>query len=166
MRLLGADIVYNHADFRLMGRQSLNALAEYQEVNLFLRGLVPLLGFTTGAVYYVRTERFAGKSKYPLRKMLSFSFEGITSLSVKPIRLITLLGVLLFCASAGMIAYFFVRHFSGHTVTGWSSMIVSLWGIGGLILLSVGIIGEYIGKIYLETKRRPRYQIEQCLFTQ
>ncbi|MDR3336328.1 MAG: glycosyltransferase family 2 protein [Treponema sp.] len=164
MRFLGVDIVYNHADFRLMGGNALEALAEYKEVNLFLRGLIPMLGYKTGVEYYVRRERFAGESKYPLQKMLSFSFQGITSLSIKPIRLITLLGVLLLTTSIGMIAYFFVRFFTGHTVIGWASMICSLWGIGGLILFSIGIVGEYTGKIYLETKQRPRYQIEQFLY--
>ncbi|MDR1025322.1 MAG: glycosyltransferase family 2 protein [Treponema sp.] len=164
MRFLGVDIVYNHADFRLMGRMSLDALAEYREVNLFLRGLIPMLGFRTAVEYYVRSERLAGKSKYPLKKMLAFSLEGITSLSVKPIRLITCLGLVLFGVSIGMIVYFLVRHFSGRTITGWSSTIVSVWGIGGLVLFSVGVVGEYIGKIYLETKHRPRYQIEQFLY--
>jgi glycosyltransferase involved in cell wall biosynthesis len=164
MRLLGADIIYNHADFRLMGRMALDAMAEYQEVNLFLRGIIPMLGFKSAVEYYSRSERFAGKSKYPLKKMLAFSLEGITSLSIKPIRLITWLGLGLFAISIGMIAYFFSRHFSGQTVTGWSSTIVSVWGIGGLVLFSIGVVGEYIGKIYLETKRRPRYRIEQFLY--
>jgi glycosyltransferase involved in cell wall biosynthesis len=163
MRLLGVDLVYNHADFRLMGRRSLDALAEYGEVNLFLRGIVPMLGFKTGVEYYVRAARQAGESKYPLHKMIAFAFEGVTSFSIKPIRMITWLGILIFCVSIGMIIYFLSRHFSGHTVTGWSSMIVSLWGIGGLILLSIGVIGEYIGKIYLEAKHRPRYTIEKIL---
>jgi glycosyltransferase involved in cell wall biosynthesis len=166
MRFLGADIVYNHADFRLMGRNALKSLAEYGEVNLFLRGIIPLLGFKTGIEYYQRAERFAGTSKYPLRKMLKFAFEGITSFSIKPIRIITVLGILLFTVSFAMIVYFFWRYFSGHTVSGWASIVCSLWGIGGLILFSIGIIGEYIGKIYLEVKSRPRYHIEQYLFTQ
>jgi len=164
MRFLGAEIVYNHADFRLMGRNALEALAEYGEVNLFLRGIIPLLGFKTGVEYYTRTERMAGKSKYPLGKMLQFAFEGITSFSVKPLRLITLLGISLFAISIAMIVYFFVRHFSGHTISGWASIVCSLWGIGGLILLSIGIVGEYIGKIYLETKHRPRFHVERFLF--
>jgi glycosyltransferase involved in cell wall biosynthesis len=166
MRFLGVDMVFNHADFRLMGKQALEALSRYQEVNLFLRGIVPLLGYKTGVEYYARAERIAGASKYPLRKMLAFSLEGITSFSVKPIRLITLLGITLFTASMGMIAYFLARHFSGQTVQGWSSTIVSIWGIGGLILFSIGVVGEYTGKIYLETKRRPRYHIEQFLYQQ
>ena len=163
MRFLGVDIVYNHADFRLMGRNALEALAEYGEVNMFLRGIIPLLGFKTSIEYYTRAERLAGTSKYPLGKMLKFAVEGITSFSIKPLRLITLLGVLLFLVSISMIVYFFVRYFSGHTISGWASIACSLWGIGGLILFSVGIVGEYIGKIYLETKRRPRYHIEQIL---
>jgi len=163
MRFLGVDIVYNHADFRLMGRNALEALAEYGEVNLFLRGIIPLLGFKTGIEYYTRTERLAGTSKYPFGKMLQFAFEGITSFSIKPLRLITLLGVLLFTVSIAMIVYFFTRYFSGHTISGWASIACSLWGIGGLILFSVGIVGEYIGKIYLETKRRPRYHVERFL---
>jgi glycosyltransferase involved in cell wall biosynthesis len=165
MNILGVEIVYNHADFRLIGRNALKALAEYNEVNLFLRGIIPLLGFKTDVEYYIRNERLAGISKYPLQKMLKFAFEGITSFSVKPIRLISLLGLLLFTISIGMIVYFFVRYFSGHTISGWASIACSLWGIGGLILFSIGIIGEYIGKIYLEVKQRPRYHIEQYLFT-
>jgi len=166
MRFLGAEIVYNHADFRLMGRNALEALAEYGEVNLFLRGIVPMLGFKTDIEYYTRTERLAGKSKYPFGKMLQFAFEGITSFSIKPLRLITLLGILLFTVSIAMIVYFFVRYFSGHTISGWASIACSLWGIGGLLLFSIGIVGEYIGKIYLEVKRRPRYHVEKYLFMQ
>jgi glycosyltransferase involved in cell wall biosynthesis len=164
MRFLGADVVYNHADFRLMGRRALEAFAEYREVNLFLRGIIPLLGFKTSVEYYVRSPRLAGKSKYPLHKMIKFALEGITSFSVKPIQMITWLGMLIFCTSIVMILYFFMRHFSGNTITGWSSMIVSLWGIGGLILFAIGIVGEYIGKIYLEVKQRPRYMIEKLLW--
>jgi len=164
MRFLGVDVVYNHADFRLMGKNTLDALAGYSEVNLFLRGIIPLLGFKTGIEYYTRTERLAGTSKYPLRKMLKFALEGITSFSVKPIRMITFLGIILFTVSIAMIAYFFVRFFSGHTISGWASIACSLWGIGGLILFSIGVVGEYIGKIYLETKRRPRFHVEQVLF--
>jgi glycosyltransferase involved in cell wall biosynthesis len=166
MRFLGVDIVYNHADFRLMGKNALEALAEYGEVNLFLRGIVPLLGFKTGIEYYTRTERQAGTSKYPLGKMLRFALEGITSFSIKPLRLITLLGVLLFTVSIAMIVYFFVRYFSGHTISGWASIACSLWGISGLILFCIGIVGEYIGKIYMEAKHRPRYHVEQFLFIQ
>ncbi|MDR0472887.1 MAG: glycosyltransferase family 2 protein [Treponema sp.] len=166
LRFLGVDIVYNHADFRLMGKNALDALAEYGEVNLFLRGIVPLLGFKSCFEYYNRSKRLAGDSKYPLRKMLRFAFEGIASFSIKPIRMITILGVLLFLASIGMILYFFIRYFSGYTIIGWASIACSLWGIGGLILFSIGIVGEYIGKIYMEAKRRPRYHVEQFLFAQ
>ncbi|MDR1838805.1 MAG: glycosyltransferase family 2 protein [Treponema sp.] len=166
MRFLGVDVVYNHADFRLMGKNALDALAGYGEVNLFLRGIIPLLGFKTGVEYYMRTERFAGTSKYPLRKMLKFALEGITSFSIKPIRMITFLGLFIFTISIAMIIYFFVRYFSGHTISGWASIACSLWGIGGLILFSVGVVGEYTGKIYLETKRRPRFHVEKLLFVQ
>ena len=164
MHFLGVDIVYNHADFRLMGRKALDALAEYSEVNVFLRAIIPMLGFKTGFEYYTRTERLAGTSKYPLRKMLKFALEGITSFSIKPIRMITSLGIFIFTVSIAMIVYFFVRYFTGHTISGWASIACSLWGIGGLILFSIGVVGEYIGKIYLETKRRPRFHVEQFLY--
>jgi len=163
MRFLGVDIVYNHADFRLTGKTALQALEEYGEINLFLRGIVPLLGYKNCIEHYKRSERLAGVSKYPFRKMLQFAFEGITSFSVKPIRLITTLGVLMFAASIAMVGFFIVRHFSGNTVAGWASIVCSLWGIGGITVFSIGIIGEYIGKIYLETKHRPRYHIEHLL---
>jgi glycosyltransferase involved in cell wall biosynthesis len=163
MRFLGVDVVYNHADFRLMGRNALEALAQYGEVNLFLRGIIPLLGFKTDIEYYTRTERLAGIGKYPMRKMFKFALEGITSFSIKPIRMITFLGIFIFTVSIAMIAYFFVRYFTGHTISGWASIACSLWGIGGLILFSIGVVGEYIGKIYLETKRRPRFHVEQFL---
>jgi glycosyltransferase involved in cell wall biosynthesis len=164
MRFLGVNVVYNHADFRLMGRNALEALSEYGEVNLFLRGIIPLLGFNTGIEYYTRTERMAGTSKYPLWKMIKFALEGITSFSIKPIRMITSLGIFIFTVSIAMIAYFFIRYFSGHTISGWASIACSLWGIGGLILFSIGVVGEYIGKIYLEAKRRPRFHVEQFLY--
>jgi glycosyltransferase involved in cell wall biosynthesis len=161
MNLLGAKIIYNHADFRLMGKSALNALEEYKEVNLFLRGIVPMLGYKTGIAYYERKERMAGESKYPLGKMLRFALEGITSLSIKPIRMVTILGIIIFIVSLLMIVYSVIVYFKGDTVSGWSSMICSLWSIGGLILLSIGIVGEYIGKIYLETKQRPRFIVEK-----
>ncbi|GBR75518.1 bacterial dolichol-phosphate mannose synthase-like protein [Candidatus Termititenax persephonae] len=163
MSLLGVQTIYNHADFRLMGRRALDALAEYGEVNLFLRGIIPLLGYKTGVEYYTRAKRLAGTSKYPFYKMLNFALEGITSLSIKPIRLITLLGILLLLVSLAMIVWSIYRYFSGHTIVGWASLAVSLWAIGGLIIFSIGVIGEYIGKIYLETKQRPRYIIEKLL---
>jgi len=163
MQFLGVNVVYNHADFRLMGKKSLEALGEYNEVNLFLRGIIPLLGFKACIEYYTRSERFAGISKYPLRRMLKFAMEGITSFSIKPIRFISSLGFFIFMVSIAMIIYFFIRYFTGHTISGWASIICSLWGIGGLILFSIGIVGEYIGKVYLETKERPRYHVEQIL---
>ena len=158
---LGADLIYNSADYRLMGKQALQALSEYQEVNLFLRGIIPMLGYKTGVVYFTVKERFAGKSKYPLKKMLQFAFEGITSFSIKPIRFITILGLFIFTISIAMIIYSIIQYFRGNTILGWSSMICSLWGIGGLILLGLGVVGEYVGKIYLETKHRPRFIIEK-----
>ena len=161
MNFLGADIIYNHADFRLMSKNALNALAEYKEVNLFLRGIIPMLGYKTGIAYYERKERLAGESKYPLGKMLKFAFEGITSLSTKPIRMVSILGALIFLMSLAMIVYFIILYFMDDTVPGWASMICSLWSIGGLILLSIGIVGEYTGKIYLETKQRPRFIVEK-----
>lgn len=163
MNTMGANTVFNHADYRLMSRRSLEGLSEFQEVNLFLRGIVPMIGFSWDVVYYERGERFAGESKYPLKKMLSFAIEGITSLSTKPIRMITGLGFFIFLVSIGMLIYSLVRHFTGATIVGWTTLMVSVWAIGGLILLSLGVVGEYIGKIYLETKARPRYLIEEFL---
>lgn len=163
MKGMGADVVYNHADYRLMSRRALLALSEYKEVNLFLRGIVPMLGFKSDVVYYERSERFAGQSKYPLKKMLAFAVDGITSLSIKPIRIITGLGITIFFLSFIMLIYSVIRFFMGETVSGWPSLIISVWAIGGLILLSIGVVGEYIGKIYLETKERPRYHIERYL---
>ncbi len=163
MNLMGVELVYNHADYRLMSRRALEELSEYDEVNLFLRGLVPMIGFKTAEVYYARAPRMQGESKYPLRKMLNFAFEGITSLSVKPIRMITGLGIAIFVVSIIMLIYILIRHFTGHTVDGWSSTAVSVWAIGGLQMLSIGVVGEYIGKIYLETKHRPRYHVETYL---
>ncbi|MBM6853228.1 glycosyltransferase family 2 protein [Mediterraneibacter glycyrrhizinilyticus] len=160
---MGVDIVFNHADYRLMSRKALDALAEYKEVNLFLRGVVPLIGYKTGTVEYARKERAAGESKYPLKKMLSFAMDGITSFSIKPIRMITMLGVLAFIASIVMAVYTVVGFFMGTTVSGWASIIISIWGFGGLILIALGMIGEYIGKIYMETKARPRYLVEKFL---
>ena len=160
---MGVDIVFNHADYRLMSRTALDALENYREVNLFLRGIVPLLGYKTGIVEYARKERFAGESKYPLKKMLAFAIDGITSFSIKPIRMITGLGILAFLASIIMVIYTIAGAFAGNTVSGWASIVISIWGFGGLILIALGMIGEYIGKIYLETKARPRYQVEKFL---
>ncbi|MCI8977770.1 glycosyltransferase family 2 protein [Lachnospiraceae bacterium 54-11] len=163
MNAMGANTVFNHADYRLMSRRALDGLAQYGEVNLFLRGIVPMIGYPADVVYYNRGERFAGKSKYPFGKMLSFAVEGITSLSTKPIRMITALGFFIFIVSIGMLIYSLVRHFMGATIVGWTTLMVSVWAIGGLILLSLGVVGEYIGKIYLETKARPRFIVEQFL---
>ena len=160
MAKLGADTVYNHADYRLMSRRALMALSEFGEVNLFLRGIVPMIGFNTDVVYYERAERFAGESKYPLKKMISFAIEGITSLSTKPIKMITTLGMSILFITALVVIYSLVRFFTGHTIPGWTTIVMSVWAIGGLTVFSIGIIGEYIGKIYLETKNRPRFIIE------
>lgn len=165
MESLGAKVVFNHADYRLMSRRALEGLAQFKEVNLFLRGLVPLVGYPSDVVYYERHERFAGESKYPLRKMLSFAFEGITSLTTRPIRMIMMLGFLIFAVSLGMMLYFIAQFFLGNTVQGWASLAVSIWALGGIQLFAIGIIGEYIGKIYLETKGRPRFLVEQYLHT-
>jgi len=163
MKMMGADIVFNHADYRLMSRKALDGLESFKEVNLFLRGVVPMIGYKSDSVYYERKERFAGESKYPLKKMLSFAWEGITSLSTKPIKMISILGGFIFIISIIMLIYSIVRHFMGETETGWTSMIVSIWAIGGLQLLAIGIIGEYIGKVYLETKERPKFIVEKYL---
>ena len=163
MQAMGVDTVYNHADYRLMSRRALEALAEFDEVNLFLRGIVPLVGFKSTEVTYERGERFAGESKYPLKKMLAFALEGITSMSVKPIRMIATLGLLIFLVSIGMLIYSLVRFFMGYTIIGWASLAVSIWALGGIQLLAIGVIGEYIGKIYLETKHRPTYLISDYL---
>ena len=163
MRTIGVEIVPNHADYRLMSRRALEALSNFKEVNLFLRGIVPMLGFPAAVVEYERAARFAGKTKYPLKKMLGFAAEGITSLSVRPIRIISFVGLLSFLASVVLLVYFLVDYARGGTAAGWASIIVSIWGIGGLQLLAIGIIGEYIGKIYLEVKGRPRYIIEKVV---
>ncbi len=160
MNLLGAETVFNHADYRLMSRRALEGLSQFKEANLFLRGMVPMIGYRSGTVEYERGERFAGESKYPLKKMLAFAMEGITSLSVKPLRMITGLGALIFLIAAVMLAYSVYRWAVGDTVLGWASLMCSVWAIGGLILLS---LGEYIGKIYLETKGRPRFLIREVL---
>jgi glycosyltransferase involved in cell wall biosynthesis len=163
MNAMGAETVFNHADYRLMSRRALEGLAQFKEVNLFLRGIVPMIGYTSATVEYERGERFAGESKYPLKKMLAFALEGITSMSTRPIRWITGLGFLIFLVSILMLIYSIVRWATGATITGWASVICSVWAIGGLILLSLGVIGEYIGKIYLETKERPRFLIREVL---
>ena len=163
MNALGAESVFNHADYRLMSKRALEGLSQFREVNLFLRGIVPMIGYRTDTVEYERGERFAGESKYPLKKMLAFALEGITSLSVKPLRLITGLGFLIFLVSVVMIVYNVVRWAAGNTVAGWASLSCSVWFIGGLILLGMGVVGEYIGKIYMESKERPRFIIREVL---
>lgn len=160
---LGAEIIPDHADYRLMGRQSLQALSQYHEVNLFLRGIVPQLGFPTAIVEYERGRRAAGESKYPLRKMLAFAIQGITSFSTKPLKFVTGTGVLAILVGLAMLIYTFISLFTGNSTAGWASLMCSLWLIGGLLMLGLGIVGEYIGKIYLETKHRPRYNIEKTI---
>ncbi len=161
MKLLGVDIVYNHADYRLMGSEALKALSEYSEVNLFLRGIVPLIGYRCDYVYYERNERFAGESKYPLKKMLKFAIDGITSFSVKPLKLISNIGIIICFFSIIGFIYALISFFTGSAVSGWASTICSIWFLGGLQMLCVGIVGTYVGKIYNEVKRRPRYHIEE-----
>lgn len=161
MKTMGGDIVYNHADFRLMSKRTLKALTSYPERNLFLRGIVPLLGYSSASVYYDRKERFAGESKYPFTKMLNFALDGITSFSIKPLRLITSAGLIFMLASIIAIIYALSAFAGGHVIPGWTSLLISVWFIGGAILTAIGIIGEYIGKIYKEVKRRPRYFIEK-----
>ncbi|KAA8826297.1 glycosyltransferase family 2 protein [Bifidobacterium myosotis] len=163
MRWMGTETIPDHADYRLMGANALRALAEYGETNLFLRGIVPSLGFRTDKVYYQRGVRVAGESKYPLKKMISFAIEGITSFSVKPLSMITGLGVLSVVVGIIMLIYTLASVFSGHAVAGWGSMMCSLWLLGGMILVSLGIVGEYIGKIYMEVKRRPRFIVEKTV---
>jgi len=160
---LGVETVFNHADYRLMSRRALDGLAEYKEVNLFLRGMVPLVGFRSTTVEYARGQRVAGESKYPFSKMLALAIEGVTSLSVKPIRLITNLGIGVFFIALIMAVVFIIQFFMGITVPGWASTVVSIWVLGGLQLFAIGVVGEYIGKIYLETKQRPRFIVQEVL---
>lgn len=160
---LGGKVIFNHADFRFMSARALEGLSQFKEVNVFLRGLVPMLGYKHDIVKYDRSPRLKGKSKYSMRKMLALAFEGITSLSTKPIKLITRTGILVFLLSIAMLIYSVIRYFMGQTEVGWASLAVSIWAIGGLQLLAIGVVGEYIGKIYLETKHRPRYIIEEYL---
>lgn len=161
MSFLGVETVYNSADFRLMSKRALEALSEYSEVNLFLRGIVPSIGFKTSTVSYARSKRFAGESKYSLKKMLNFAWDGISSFSTRPIRLILSLGIIVFLVSFGILIYSFVVKMLGHTVDGWTFTICSIWILGGLQMFALGIVGEYIGKIYAETKHRPKYIIEK-----
>lgn len=161
IRTMGGDIVYNHADFRLMSQRTLQALVAHPERNLFLRGMVRLLGYPSEIVYYSRKERFAGESKYPFTKMLNFALDGITSFSIKPLRFIVMLGLMFILISVIVIVYALIAFKDGHVIPGWTSILVSIWFIGGAILTAIGIIGEYIGKIYKEVKQRPRYFIEK-----
>ena len=163
MKLMGVDIVYNHADYRLTSKRVLDEFSNFKEVNLFLRGIFPLIGFKTDVVYYERAERFAGTSKYNLKKMLNFAWDGITSFSVKPLRFICVLGFLILFISIIIMIYAFIRKVTGNNVEGWTFITISIWFLGGLQMLSLGIVGEYIGKVYNETKQRPRYIIEDNL---
>ena len=160
---MGVEVVFNHADYRLMSRRVVEGLAQFKEVNLFLRGIVPQIGYKWTTVTYERAERFAGESKYPLKKMLAFAADGITSFSVKPIRFVLTAGVVVFMVSMLMLLYALIAKLTGQTSAGWTSLMGSIWLIGGIQLLSLGVIGEYIGKIYNETKRRPRFIIERVL---
>ncbi|MBE6762355.1 MAG: glycosyltransferase family 2 protein [Ruminococcaceae bacterium] len=161
MSAMGAKSVYNHADFRLMSHRAVEALSEYKERNLFLRGIVPLIGFKTEKVYYERSKRVAGESKYPLKKMLKFAFDGITSFSIKPISLITALGIIIVICSVIAFIYTLISYFTGNTEPGWASLIISIWFLGGVQLAAIGLVGQYVGKIYVESKERPRYNIEK-----
>lgn len=163
MKLMGVDIVFNHADYRLTSKKVLDQFENYKEVNLFLRGIFPLIGYKTDVVYYERAERFAGESKYPLKKMLNFAWDGITSFSVKPLRFICSLGFIILLVSFIIMCYSIIQKVIGNTVDGWTFIVISIWFIGGLQMLSIGIVGEYIGKIYNETKARPRYIVSENL---
>lgn len=163
MKYLGVDCIYNHADYRLTSKKVLEEFSNFKEVNLFLRGMFPLVGFKSDIVYYERNERYAGNSKYPLKKMLNFAWDGITSFSVKPLRLICILGFIILFVSIVIMIYSVIRKLTGNTVPGWTFLSISIWFIGGIQMISIGIIGEYIGKIYQETKRRPRYIISENL---
>lgn len=161
MKRLGVKSIYNHADYRLMSRRAVKQLLNYRERNLFLRGIVPLVGYRTDSVFYDRSERLAGESKYPLSKMINFAVNGITSFSIKPVRMVLTLGIIFTLIALGILVYVLIAYFSGRTVSGWASLILSLWFIGGCVLIGLGIVGEYIGKIYIEVKDRPRYNIEK-----
>ena len=166
MAVMGVKTVYNHADFRLMSKRAVEQFSKYKETNLYLRGMMPLIGYKTDSVYYERKERVAGESKYPLKKMLALAFNGISSFSIKPISLITTAGavIIFLCILAAIYALF--SYCTGHVVEGWTSLILSIWFLGGVQLLSIGLIGQYIGKIYIEVKQRPRYNVETFLGNQ
>lgn len=163
MAKLGVEIVYNHADYRLMSKRALNELEKFKEVNLFLRGIIPLIGFKTSKVEYERNERFAGESKYPLKKMLNFAMDGILSFSIKPIRIITTAGFIVSFLSFLLLIYVIIGHFISNNVTGWTTIVALICFFGGFQILCIGIVGEYIGKIYNETKQRPRFIIEEVI---
>lgn len=163
MKFMGVEIIFNHADCRLMSKRALEGLSQYQEVNLFLRGIVPQIGYKTDIAYYERNERIAGDSKYPLKKMLTFAIDGITSFSIKPLRMISSIGFIILLLSIFVLCYSIIMKFLGNTVSGWTFIVCSIWLIGGIQTLCLGILGEYIGKIYNESKQRPRYIIENIL---
>lgn len=166
MALMGVKTVYNHADYRLMSKRAVEEFSKYKETNLFLRGMIPLMGYRTDSVYYDRKERVAGESKYPLKKMISLAFNGISSFSVKPISLILGVGMLIILISLFAAVYALISYFTGHVVQGWTSLILSIWFLGGMQLLAIGLVGQYIGKIYIEVKGRPRYNIEKVLLSE
>lgn len=161
MRMFGCNVIKNHADYRLMSAKAISTLKEYQEVNLFLRGIVPMCGYKTDIVYFRVNERKAGKSKYTVKKMLNLAMDGITSLSMKPVRYITIMGMLVFLLSMCLIVVYFISNLTGKTISGWTSIIISIWALGGLQLMATGVVGEYVGKAYMEAKKRPRYTIQE-----
>ena len=163
MEMMGVKTVYNHADFRLMSARAMKQLGQYKERNLFLRGMVPLIGYKTATVTYARKERLAGESKYPLKKMLSFAWDGITSFSIKPISMIMVFGGVIVACSVIAFIYTLVSYFMGHVSPGWSSLMISIWFLGGVQLLFIGVVGQYVGKTYIESKERPRYNVEEFL---
>ncbi|MGO0882298.1 glycosyltransferase family 2 protein [Clostridioides difficile] len=163
MNLLGSNIVYNHADYRLLSKRAMESLSEFREVNLFLRGIIPLIGYKSSFVFYERKERLAGESKYTIKKMLSFAFEGITSFSIKPLRIIMSIGILIFLTSLIILVYLLVQYFLKKHVDMWIIIVFSVWAIGGFQVFCIGLVGEYIGKIYMETKNRPRFIIDKFI---
>ena len=163
MELLGARTVYNHGDYRLMSHRAIESLCSYEERNLYLRGIVPMLGFAQSKVYFTRAQRVAGKTKYPLGRMFNFAADGITSFSVRPVRMVFVTGVIFLLIAFAILIYVLIRYLSGHTIEGWSSLMVSVWLCSGVLLMALGVTGEYIGKIYTEVKHRPRYHLEQSV---
>ncbi len=166
MKAMGVNSIYNHADYRLMSRRAAEQFSKYQETNLYLRGMIPLIGYSSEKVYYDRKERVAGKTKYPLKKMLALAFNGISSFSIKPISMVLNLGVVIIFLSIIAAIYALISYVTGNVEPGWTSLILSIWFLGGLQLLAIGLVGQYIGKIYMEVKHRPRYNIEQVLFSE